>query len=187
MKVKIRNVRLAFPHLFTPVRVNNEGKPAYSAAFLFSPDHPDVARVIEIEDRVASEKWEAKASATLKALRANHKAAIKSGNIKADCDGYAGMWFINARNDKKRPEVRDRDTSPLRETDGRPYAGCYVDAILDIWAQDNSWGKRINASLIGVQFRKDGEPFACGAKALESDFETLEEDLDEDPDEVEVF
>jgi hypothetical protein len=59
--------------------------------------------------------------------------------------------------------VIDRDTKPLTAADGRPYGGCFVDASVDIWAQDNSWGKRINAKLRWVQFRGDGDAFSGGA------------------------
>jgi hypothetical protein len=31
--------------------------------------------------------------------------------------------------------------------------------VISLWAQDNSWGKRINATLLGAQFHSDGEAF----------------------------
>jgi hypothetical protein len=48
-----------------------------------------------------------------------------------------------------------------------------VVAIVELWAQDNSWGKRINATLKGVQFYQDGEAFAGGVSASADDFEDL--------------
>ena len=41
-----------------------------------------------------------------------------------------------------------------------------MNAIVELWAQDNNYGKRINASLAGVQFAKDGEAFAGGTVAI---------------------
>jgi len=50
----------------------------------------------------------------------------------------------------------------LTENDNRIYAGCYVNAIVVLWAQNNNYGKRINANLLGVQFVADGSPFGDG-------------------------
>ncbi len=70
-----------------------------------------------------------------------------------------------------RPLVLDKDAKThLYATDGKPYAGCYVNASIDIWAQDSQYGKRVNAGLRGVQFIRDGDKFphrisipcACG-------------------------
>jgi len=45
------------------------------------------------------------------------------------------------------------------EENGKPYAGCYVNMSIRLWAQDNQFGKRVNAQLRAVQFVKDGEAF----------------------------
>jgi len=110
-----------------------------------------------------------------KGIPAGLKTPLRDGGEKSHIDGYGeDVMFINANN-KARPEIRDRDgRTPLAEEDGRPYAGCYVHAILQLWAQDNKWGKRINASLLGIQFAGDGDAFSGGAKADDDDFEDLD-------------
>ena len=40
---------------------------------------------------------------------------------------------------------------------------------------DNQYGKRINATLRGVQFVSDGEPFAGGQPADADEFDILED------------
>jgi hypothetical protein len=82
--------------------------------------------------------------------------------------------FVSSRN-KTRPLVIDRDKSPLTAQDGRPYAGCFVHASIELWAQDNAYGKRINASLRGVQFFKDGDAFAGGGAASDDEFDDIAE------------
>jgi len=83
---------------------------------------------------------------------------------------------------KKRPLVIDRSKSPITEDDDIIYAGCYVNAIISLWAQNNGYGKRINAQLDGVQFVKDGEPFADNSTSV-SAFDAFDEDeIDEDID-----
>jgi hypothetical protein len=89
------------------------------------------------------------------------------------------MVAISAGN-PKRPTVVDRAKNPTTESDGIVYAGCYVNVILDVWAQDNEWGKRINAKLLGVQFFKDGDSFGSGATVSEDDFDDLSAEDEDD-------
>ncbi len=70
--------------------------------------------------------------------------------------------FVSCAN-SARPVVCNRDRSPLTKADGKPYGGAYVNLKVDVWAQDNNYGKRINAKLLVVQFVADGEAFGGGA------------------------
>jgi hypothetical protein len=58
---------------------------------------------------------------------------------------------------------------------GKPYSGCYVNAVIELWAQDNKFGKRINASLMGVQFLRDGQRLSGGGVASADDFQAIPE------------
>jgi Protein of unknown function (DUF2815) len=177
MKVKLNNVRLAFPALFEPKTVNGEGEPRFSAAFIFPPDHPCVKEIEAAIAQVAKEKWGPKADSILKSLRTGLKVCLHNGDEKAEYEGYPGNMFVSASN-KARPLVIDRDRSALTAADGKPYAGCYVNTSIDIWAMDNNFGKRINASLGGVQFYRDGDAFAGGGVASEDDFDDVSEGAD---------
>jgi hypothetical protein len=179
MRISLKNVRLAFPSLWEAKTFNGEGEPAYSASFLIDPNDPQMKIVDDAINAVAKEKWGAKADATLKSLRAGDKLFVHDGDLKSQYDGFAGMKYISARN-KVRPLVVDRDVAPLVEADGKIYAGCYVNVSLDLWVQDNSFGKRINASLRGVQFNRDGDAFAGGGAASEDEFDNLAEGADAD-------
>lgn len=172
MKLTIKNVRLAFPELWEAKTVNGEGEPAFSASFLLPPDHPQLAEIRKAEQQVGQDKWAAKWATVQKEILANNRMALKNGDTKASYDGFPGNHFISSRN-KTRPTVIDRDRSQLTAKDGKPYSGCYVNAIIELWAQDNSYGKRINASLSGVQFLKDGEPFSGGRPADADEFDDL--------------
>lgn len=177
MKLKLTNVRLAFPVLFEARTVNGEGKPAFSASFLIDPKDPQVKAIHAAIEQVAKEKWASKADAMLKQMRAQDKVALHDGDLKANYDGFPGMFYVSARS-ATRPLVIDRDKSPLAEADGRPYAGCYVNASIELWAQDNNYGKRVNASLRGVQFNRDGDAFAGGGAASEDEFDDVGEGAD---------
>lgn len=168
MKVKLTNVRLAFPVLFEARTVNGEGKPAFSASFLLDPADPQVKALNQAIEQVAKDKWGAKAEAILKQMRAQDKVALHDGDLKANYDGFPGNLYVSARS-ATRPLVIDKDKSPLTEQDGKPYAGCFVNASIELWPQDNNYGKRVNASLRGVQFFRDGDAFAGGGGAASED------------------
>lgn len=173
-KVHLNNVRLTFPALFEPKAVNGQGEPKFSASFLFPREHTGVAELSKAVTEAATAKWGAKAQATLQQLKAADKLPVHDGDAKSDYDGYAGNLFVNASN-KVRPLVIDGNRTPLTPAEGKPYSGCYVNAIVEIWAQDNQFGKRVNASLLGVQFVRDGERLAGGAVAAADDFEAIPE------------
>lgn len=174
MKVSLKNVRLAFPTLFEAKTVNGEGKPAFSASFLLDPADPQVKTVEAAIEAVAREKWGAKADAVLKQMRAQDKTALHDGDLKSNYDGFPGMLYVSSRSNT-RPLIIDADKTPLAEQDGKPYAGCYVNANVELWAQDNNYGKRVNAQLRGVQFFKDGDAFAGGGAASEEEFDDVTE------------
>jgi hypothetical protein len=105
---------------------------------------------------------------------------IHNGDAKATYEGYEGNLFFNASN-KVRPTVVNRDRSPLTAQDGVVYSGCFVNVIIDVWAQDNEYGKRINAQLQGVQFFKDGDAFSGGGTAADAgDFDEIADGADAD-------
>lgn len=182
MKIQFE-ARVAFPQFFEPKTVNGEGEPAFSASFLVPEADPTVTarvgdkkvqmKLSKVIETVGSEKWGAKWPAVKKEIEAKDRGAIHDGDMKSSYAGFPGNWYISARN-KSRPLVIDRDKTPLTAQDGRPYAGCYVIASIELWAQDNNYGKRINASLRGVQFLRDGEAFAGGGAASDDEFDELE-------------
>lgn len=178
MKIKLENVRLAFPSLFEAKTVNGEGEPAFSASFLMTHDHPGVKALREAFEAIGKDKWGAKWPTVKKEIEAKDRYALHDGDTKADYAGFEGNLFVSSRN-KSRPLVIDRDKSPLTSQDGKPYAGCYVNASIELWPQDNNYGKRINASLRGVQFLKDGDAFAGGGAASDDEFESVGETADD--------
>lgn len=171
----LNNVRLAFPNLFEPKAAQAGGKEKFSAAFIFPRTHPQIAELQKLIGDVAAVKWGAKATDVLKALKASDKLCVHDGDAKGDTSGYAGNLFLNASNDI-RPTVLGSGPdgrSPVTAADGKLYPGCYVNAIIQVWAQDNQFGKRVNASLLGVQFLRDGERLAGGGVAAADDFEAI--------------
>jgi len=170
-KVTIPKARLSFPSLFQKsVFEGKEGK--YEATFLFTKT--DTKKY----NKIMASSEECKTTAKIKV--ANSKLCIQDGDEiydEKEHDGYQGMWAVKAAN-SKRPTLLTGQKEPIVEEDEILYAGCFVNAIIDPWAQDNNWGKRINANLLGIQFVKDGEPFGDATVADADDFDEIEEDED---------
>lgn len=174
-KIALQNVRLSFPDLFEASEY--EGKFNFGATFLVEPGSATDKAITVAVQEVAKEEWKEKGAAIVKAAQAggNQKICYWSGDLKT-YDGYQGMMALTAKRgqDKGRPLVLDRDKTPLALGDGKPYAGCYVNASVELWAQDNKYGKTIRCTLLGVQFAKDGDSFSAGSAASEDDFGVVE-------------
>lgn len=180
-RILVKDVRLAFPNLFEPTTVNGEGKPRFSATLILPPDHPQLQEIKDKQDVVAQAKWGAKAAAIVKGLDKQDKLALHDGDTKVKYDGFAGNFFISSSaQDNAPPTVIDRDRSPLSARSGRPYPGCYVNASIELWAQDNGYGQRINAQLRGIQFYRDGDSFSAGRPAESDEFEDVSAGADAD-------
>jgi hypothetical protein len=167
-RVMLKNVRLSFPALFKTSSFQGS-EPKYEATFILDNEDnlDDIAKLKAAIAECASEKWGKKIPKDL-------KIGLRDGSEK-ELDGYGpGTMFLCAKS-KNRPTVIDRDKSPLTEEDGTVYAGCWVNAQVSPWAQDNQFGRRVNFNLVAVQFRRDGEPFG-DASFDPDDFEVVEDE-----------
>lgn len=151
MTTLLKHARLSFPEIWEPKAFANEEK-KFSAIFLLDKVK-DADQIAALRAQIAQIMAERLPGSKLKP----DAFCMGDGDAKG-YDGYAGMIWVKASS-KKRPTIVDQSRSPLVEADHRPYAGCYVNGAIELWAQDNQFGKRINAWLNGIQFVADGEPF----------------------------
>lgn len=181
MKVALTNVRIAFPKLFTAEAVGKGDGKYYSAAFPIEPGSANHKALDAAIAAVSKEKWGAKADAILGNIIEKGDIGFKHKPAKNATgevyEGFEGMFTCNASlNEKKgRPLIIDGQKNPLTERDGKPYGGCYVNASVDVWAQDNANGKRVNVQLKGIQFARDGDAFTGGSPASVDDFDEISE------------
>lgn len=179
-KVLLKNVRLSFPNLFQPGTppAGTNGTPKFGAHFIFTPDSEAYKLVSAEVMKVANDKFGKNAKAIVSempkasiCLRRGDSQLDKAGEVR---DGYAGMFYLVANN-KARPIIvsNDKARTPLVESDGKPYGGCFVHATVDIYAHDKpGLGKRIDATLLAVMFASDGDSFG-GSKGTVSDFDDI--------------
>lgn len=169
--IKILNVRASYPHLDKPYAGDDGGEPKYSILGLADKETHEAIKIacVEVIDELKKANKNAKV--------AKDKLFIKNGD-DSDKEECEGMWTISAR-ETKRPKVRDGngDLLEVDEIADVIYPGCYVDIIIRPWFQDNSYGKRVNANLLSVKFRADGEQFGEGRV----DDDDLWDDEDDQP------
>ena len=192
-KVILLNVRLSFPSLFEPNKQKNEDgseRQTWKANFLIPKDDkgkmigeaiykgkkmPIGQAIKAASDEAKAKKWGENPEKWPKLKP--EKVFLRDGDLES-WDGYAGMFYIssNAQIDERPAVVTNRKDSKGEWIEAQPggklspYSGCYVNAVINIWMQDNEHGKRANAKLSSVQFFKDGEPFSASVSNPNDDF-----------------
>lgn len=190
----ISNVRCAFLVLGAPEEFKvGDGRPRWSATALVPYDSPLRAQVEAALKEVAKEKWEKKWEAYYEAIVADPKAVCwTDGKRKPDYDGFAGHFALAAHRgqDKGRPLVFNQAKFPIYKPDdticdgmgGVLYSGCFVNMQVELWAQENSNGKGLRATLMGIQKVRDGDAFGGGAAPNGEDFGEIAVGADADDD-----
>lgn len=179
MKVKLADVRIAFCQSIWPGQAEQyqgKGIARHSATFLIEPGSANHKAIEAAILAAAKDKWTkpGQAEKQIAAMRNNtNKFCYQDGSLK-DYDGFEGKMYLASHRKETdgAPTVLDRDKSPLSPTVGRPYAGCYVNAVVDIYAQDGE-NSGIRCGLMGVQFFRDGDSFGGAGKAKDDDFDDL--------------
>lgn len=168
--IRLTHARLSFPHLWKPKAIEEGKEPKFSATFLLDPkiDKEQIENFRNAMIAAAAEKFGDNWKKVVK------KFCLSDGN-KKDLDKYpeyAEMIVITASSDK-RPHVLNRDVAPVDDGERQaPYAGCYVNAALRVFAYSHPvGGKGISCDLKGVQFDGDGEPFGEAPLKPEEFFE----------------
>lgn len=194
--IRLTNVRLSFAKLFK-ARAFEEGQDErFEGAFLLDPS--DEKHQELIDDICAK---------ALQVIKAKHSGkvpkdidlcfgyadgdpievgGVKYRNKPKEYDGYAGMFYITSSN-KEQPKLvgrhkgKDGKFEKVEESDGLLYSGAYVNATITLWAQDNKFGKRVNANLRAVQFVNHGEAFGVAPVDAEDEFDEVEIPEDDAP------
>lgn len=175
----LKNLPIAFPAL-AEAQAIGDGEPAFGGRFVIDPKRTDLIK--ELDAALAAEakaKWKDDGDAVLAMLIEEGKVAFekkpyrskKTGKVYA---GFEGMYNLGARTpaNKPKPTVFDEYGKQLltkAEIEQTIYSGCEVTAKVEIWAQDNSYGRRLNCSLLGVIYAGEGERFGGGSAPASAD------------------
>lgn len=164
--IRLDGVIASYPHLDKPWKKNANDKEKYSLTGLAPKETHDEAKKLMVE--VINSLL---AGAKMGKIGAEHKFCrngdTEDGPLKPETEG---MWIIKAsENPDRPPKVRDERTKVMtpQEIVKRIYAGAVVNMLIRPWAQNNDFGKKINANLIAVQFVRDGT--RIGEAAIDDD------------------
>ena len=170
----IKNARLSFPDIWTPKAFFEGQAPKFSCSLLLDKELHK-AQIVSFKKTIK----EAALAGFNGVIPAGLQICLNDGNEKS-YDGYENAMYIRCAS-RLRPQIIDRDRTPLVEEDGRPYAGCYVNAAVSLWIQDhNLGGKRVACNINALQFVKDGETFGAGGIKTETVFDDISSEQDAD-------
>jgi hypothetical protein len=174
--IMIGGARVSFPHLFRRPVINGEEGKCGAVLMLDPKKHAGAIHTIEKGiDALCKFKFKGRKIPS-------DKLCLRDGDDKGRPE-YEGYQVLSA-NSKGKPLVIGKDGSNVitDEEENPIYAGCYVNAKVRLWAQDNQYGKRVNAELVAIQFLKDGEPLDGSYVSVEdamSGFGAIDDDDDD--------
>jgi hypothetical protein len=179
--IKLENVRLSFPDIFQPRKQDDGSKGSYGASLIMAPDHPAVQIIAAEMIALAKEKWPKDHEVNYAAMKETARLCLRGGAGKAKFAGYKGNVYISANNKSPIKVFDSKNRMITSECEEAPYAGCNVNATVELWVQDHpSFGQRINATLRGIQFHSDNEAFGSGSVAEDDEFGAPTEGADAD-------
>lgn len=149
--IMLKNVRVSFPHLFTKPVINGEEGKCGAVLMLDPEDHKNAIATVKkniaelIKDKLKGRKVP------------SDKLCLRDGEDKGRPE-YEDLMVLSANSKNKPVVLSTNGKGVIDDEDKCPiYAGCYVNAKIRLWAQDNNYGKRINAELVAIQFAAEGE------------------------------
>ena len=150
--INVMDIRASYPHIDKMWRKNDKDTLAYSITGILpvATHQPAIDLLNEVCEGILAER--------------NKGVDIKD-DAKFVRDGgptkkpeYKGAWIVASRETEK-PTVLHPDKSEMEtpeEIKREIKAGFFIDLLIQPWWQDNEHGKRVNASLRAVRFRREG-------------------------------
>ena len=177
--IYLSNVRVSFPQLVEPKITKNDNgseRAAWSADFILPPDSQQYKQVMQQYMTLANEKWKERAQTIMQMIQADRKSrCYGNGAEKVNkttllpYDGYEGNAYVSAISNRQ-PQMIQPNGQPVDASNSMAYqaiargiyGGCYVNAAIRLWLQENTHGRGVRCDLVAVQFSKDGDAFGGG-------------------------
>lgn len=193
--VVVKDARLSFPHLHEPQEQENDNgttRQSYNCVLMVPKEGNEFLKPILAKMKAAAAEAKRKAWGDdekqwpkIPASMTCFKDGDNDDHYTTPRDEYQGHYTIHLSAPvNKKPNVLtnrkgtdDRWIEARPGEKGDPYAGCYVNAIIELYGQKKNSEKkmpnRINGSVQTVQFRRDGEAFGA---VLEDPNDYLDDD-----------
>lgn len=170
--INVMDVRASYPHIDKMWRKNEKDTLAYSITGILPVATHQPA--IDLLNEVAMD-----------ILKDRNKGADIKDDAKFIRDGkptkkpeYADAWIVASRETEK-PTVLHPDKSEMEspeEIKSTIKAGYFIDLLIQPWWQDNEHGKRVNASLRAVRFRREGPLISEGGISKDDAISSFDDD-----------
>lgn len=180
--IKLSKVRIRFCNLFQPKAPNVPGvadaKPRFDASFMIVKGSENDQALKAAINQIAADKWKGNGGKKLQMLSQQNRVQYRDGDIQAaQYPEYEGHMILSATKpgNGPAPVVRDVDgRTTLTGLEGKPYPGCWVNALVQPYYFNKVGGERINCGLIAVQMVREDEAFAGqGYVPTDIDFDDL--------------
>jgi len=189
--VQLKHVRIAFiDELFTPGQYEGKGDFRHTATLIVEPGTANDKAIQAAISKEALGAWGKKAEAMLEDLRGDKKAFSYTRNKKNQqgdiYDGFENMYALAGVRKQKDGaplflhNVKDPATGKaqrLTGSEGVIYAGCYVNAKVEMWAQVGKYNG-IRCGLLGVQYDAPGDSFGGASRPTDEGFDSVEAEDD---------
>lgn len=173
-RVVLKEHRLSYVHLKTPVAFEDGATPKYGVTVLIEKGSADAERLEDLLNQLYTENK----TVHFKAIAMTHKNfwyPLRDGDEYADeqealgknAEAYRGMMYIKATT-ANQPNVFDAMGEDVIDLD-EVYSGCYGRVSITLWPYSKK-GQGITAFLNSVKKTEDGEPLgSAGGTADEYD------------------
>ena len=157
--VALIKCRLQTPHLYEPY-TDKYGKTMYSC-------------ILRVYDKAEWAKIEAgKRAACQKKFGVDADKKLKKINGNPNC------CLLREPDEDGCPKLIDRAKNGVPQSAGLFVSGAEVFALVSFWAYDNQ-STGVGATVLGLQWVKEGEPFGGAPIASDDDFDALDDTGDE--------
>lgn len=173
--VFLKNVRVSFPRLFKTHK-NADGMEFKMGATFILNTESNTKEISEIKQLIKQHLTDGNDGKPIP----SDKICLKDGN-NTGREEYANQLVLSTTAYSPPLVLKSKSNTIFieEEENNEIYAGCYVNAKVQIWWQNNKYGKRINAKLVAIQFANHGEAFSSSYISKE----TASQGFDNEPSE----
>lgn len=178
--IRIDNVRGSYVHVDKPYKGKNskrddgsEAEPKFSMVSILPKATHKEAKDLILEAITALLKNNKDAKV------AKDKRFIKDGD-DAEKEEYEGAFTVSS-SELKKPKCREKNGELIDDLDRIRElfkSGHWFNVLIRPWFQDNDYGKRVNAGLVGVQYVKVDKTFGDSDIDESDAWETVDSDDD---------
>jgi hypothetical protein len=191
--VQLKHVRIAFiDELFEPGQYEGKGDFRHTATFIVEPGSANDKAIQAAIQTEAVNAWQKKADTMLEDLRGDKKAFSYQKNKKDKTgevyEGFEDRYALAAVRKAKdgKPlflhNLKDPETGKAQRLTGKEgiiYAGCYVNAKVEMWAQVGTY-RGMRCGLLGVQYDAPGDSFGGASRVSDDGFDAIEAEETDD-------